>query len=80
MPHLSLNILTGTNIVEGIVASVFIVLTYYILRNRYKLSKPMASMGGWFITWALRKFSVNLYDFLHKRYNFTIQPLRIKVH
>ena len=80
MPHISLNVLTSQNIVEGIVASIFIVLTYYVLRNYYKLSKPMASMGGWFITWALRKFSVNLYTYLNERYDFTIQPLKISLH
>ena len=80
MPHISLNILTPQNIVEGLVASIFIVVTYYILRNKYKFSKPMATMGGWFITWTLRKFSVNLYTYFNERYGFTIQPLKIKLH
>ena len=34
-----LNILTGENIVEGIIASISIVLTYYVLRNNFKFSK-----------------------------------------
>ena len=80
MPHISLNILTPQNIVEGLIASVFIVLTYYILRNYFKYSKPMATMGGWFITWTLRKLSVNLYTYLNERYGFTIQPLKINLH
>ena len=80
MPHISLNILTPQNIVEGIIASIFIVLTYYILRNYFKYSKPMATMGGWFITWTLRKFSVNLYTYLNERYGFTIQPLKVNLH
>ena len=80
MPHISLNVLTSQNIVEGIVASIFIVLTYYVLRTYYKLSKPMASMGGWFITWTLRKLSVNLYTYLNERYGVSIQPLRINLH
>ena len=80
MPHISLNILTPQNIVEGLIASIFIVFTYYVLRNYYKFSKPMASMGGWFITWTLRKLSVNLYTYLNERYNFTIQPLKINLH
>jgi hypothetical protein len=80
MPHISLNILTARNIVEGLVASIFIVFTYYVLRNYYKLSKPMASMGGWFITWTLRKLSVNLYTYLNERYGFTIQPLKLSLH
>ena len=58
-----LDVMTAENIVEGFIASIFIVLSYYVLRNYYKLSKPMATMGGWFITWALRKFSVNLYSY-----------------
>ena len=74
-----LTIMNAQNIVEGFTASVFIVLTYYILRNTYKFSKPMATMGGWFITWALRKFSVNLYAFLHKYHQFTIPPLKVKI-
>ena len=80
MPHISLNILTPQNIVEGLIASVFIVLSYYILRNYFKYSKPMATMGGWFITWTLRKFSVNLYTYLNERYGFIIQPLKVNLH
>ena len=80
MPHISVNILTPENIVEGIVASIFIVFSYYVLRNYYKYSKPMATMTAWFITWTLRKFSVNLYTYLNERYDFTIQPLSIKLH
>ena len=80
MPHISLNILTPQNIVEGLIASIFIVLSYYILRNYFKYSKPMATMGGWFITWTLRKFSVNLYTYLNERYGFTIQPLKVNLH
>tara|TARA_A100001234_G_scaffold174111_1_gene155606 strand:- start:858 stop:1091 length:234 start_codon:yes stop_codon:yes gene_type:complete len=74
-----LNILTGENIVEGIIASISIVLTYYVLRNNFKFSKPMASMAGWFITWALRKFSVNLYRFIGQRYGMKLQPLRVSI-
>ena len=59
-----LDVMTAENIVEGFIASIFIVLSYYVLRNYYKLSNPMATMGGWVITWALRKFSVNLYSYL----------------
>ena len=61
-----ITILTIENIIEGIVASIAIVSTYYILRNWFKLSKPMSSMGGWFITWTFRKFSVNIYNHLHQ--------------
>ena len=74
-----LDVMTAENIVEGFVASIFIVLSYYVLRNYYKLSKPMATMGGWFITWALRKFSVNLYSYLNQKHGFVIQPLRIDI-
>jgi hypothetical protein len=80
MTHLPLNILSGVNILEGLVASTIIVLSYYVLRNYFKFSKPMASMTGWFITWTFRKFAVNIYKFLHKYYNFTIQPLQIQLH
>jgi hypothetical protein len=75
MPYL--NILTADNIVEGFVASIFIVVTYYVLRNTFKLSKPMSSILGWFITWILRKFSVNMYEFLSQHHGFTIPPIRI---
>jgi len=74
-----LDVMTAENIVEGFVASIFIVLSYYVLRNYYKLSKPMATMGGWFITWALRKFSVNIYSYLNQKHGFVIQPLRIDI-
>ena len=74
-----LNILTGENIVEGLVASIMIVLSYMILRNYFNLSKPVATMGGWFITWGLRKFSVNLYRYLYKNHGIYIQPLRIDI-
>ena len=74
-----LDVMTAENIVEGFVASIFIVLSYYVLRNYYKLSKPMATMGGWFITWALRKFSVNIYSYLNQKHGFIIQPLRIDI-
>ena len=74
-----LDVMTAENIVEGFIASIFIVLSYYVLRNYYKLSKPMATMGGWFITWALRKFSVNLYSYLNQKHGFIIQPLRIDI-
>ena len=74
-----LYVLTPEHIEEGFVASIFIVLSYYVLRNYYKLSKPMATMGGWFITWALRKFSVNLYSYLNQKHGFVIQPLRIDI-
>ena len=77
MPYL--NILTADNIVEGLVASIFIVVTYYVLRNTFKLSKPMATLYGWFITWTLRKFSVNFYEFLHQHHGFTIPPIRMYV-
>jgi hypothetical protein len=74
-----LNILTGENIVEGLVASIMIVFSYYILRNYFKFSKPISTMGGWFITWALRKFSVNLYRYLNRYHKFSIQPLRVDI-
>ena len=74
-----LNILTGENIVEGLVASIMIVLSHMILRNYFNISKPVATMGGWFITWALRKFSVNLYSYLNQKHGFVIQPLRIDI-
>jgi len=74
-----LDVMTAENIVEGFVASIFIVLSYYVLRNYYKLSKPMATMGGWFITWALRKFSVNTYTYLNQKHGFIIQPLRVDI-
>jgi hypothetical protein len=74
-----LDIMTAENIVEGFVASFFIVFSYYVLRNYYKLSKPIATMGGWFITWALRKFSVNTYTYLNRKHGFIIQPLRIDI-
>lgn len=61
----SLTIMTVENIIEGIVASISIVVTYYVLRNYFKWSKPMSSMGGWFITWVFRKFSVNIYKHLN---------------
>tara|TARA_B110000495_G_C22947960_1_gene555032 strand:- start:568 stop:801 length:234 start_codon:yes stop_codon:yes gene_type:complete len=74
-----LNVLTAENIVEGFVASISIVLSYYVLRNYYKLSKPLATMGGWFITWGLRKFSVNTYTYFNQKHGFEIQPLRIDI-
>ena len=52
---------TTENIIEGVMASIFIVYTYYVLRNYFKLSKPMSSVLGWFITWIIRKVSVNAY-------------------
>ena len=36
-----LNILTGENIVEGLVASIMIVLSYMILRNYFNISKEI---------------------------------------
>jgi hypothetical protein len=77
MPYL--NILTASNIVEGLVASIFIVITYSILRNTFKLSKPMATMWGWFATWTLRKFAVNAYSFASLHYGFTIPPVRVYI-
>jgi len=74
-----ITILTIENIVEGIVASIAIVATYYILRNWFKLSKPMSSMGGWFITWALRKFSVNIYNHLHDTHMLNLKPIQISI-
>ena len=72
-------ILTIENIVEGIVASIAIVVTYYVLRNWFRFSKPISSMGGWFITWALRKFSVNYYNHLHNTHQLNLKPIQIKV-
>ena len=74
-----LDILTAENIVEGLVASIFIVITYYILRNTFKFSKPMATMCGWFLTWTIRKLSVNIYVFLHDNYGYTIPPVRVSL-
>lgn len=81
-PHY-ITILTTENIVEGIFASIFIVLSYYVLRNYFKISKPLATMLGWFFTWFMRKLSLNLY----KHYkttnafnkNFPIYDLKIPV-
>jgi len=77
MPYL--NILTASNIVEGLVASIFIVITYSILRNTFKLSKPMATMWGWLATWILRKFAVNAYSFAGQHYGFAIPPVRVYI-
>ena len=74
-----ITILTIENIVEGIVASVAIVVTYYVLRNWFRFSKPMSSMGGWFITWTLRKFSVNIYNYLHYTNKLNLKPIQIKL-
>jgi hypothetical protein len=77
MPYL--NVLTANDMVEGIVASVFIVITYHVLRDKYKFSKPMATLYGWFITWTLRKLSVNIYEFVHQHHGFTIPPVRMYI-
>ena len=74
-----ITILTIENIIEGIVASIAIVSTYYILRNWFKLSKPISSMGGWFITWTFRKFSVNIYNHLHDTHKLNLKPIQIKI-
>ena len=77
MPYL--NILTANNIVEGVVASIFIVITYHVLRYTFKFSPAMATMWGWFATWTLRKFAVNTYDFVSQHYGYTIPAVRIHV-
>ena len=78
-----ITILTTENIVEGIFASVFIVLSYYILRNYFNFSKPLATMLGWFFTWFMRKLSVNLYRHYktHNTFNknFPIHEVKIPV-
>ena len=39
----------------------------------------MSSMGGWFITWALRKFSVNIYNHLHDTHMLNLKPIQISI-
>jgi len=78
-----ITILTTENIIEGIMASFFIVIFYYFLRNYFNLSKSTSTMLGWFLTWFMRKLSVNLY----KHYkilntfnkNFPIHDVKIPV-
>ena len=78
-----ITILTTENIVEGIFASIFIVLSYYILRNYFKFSKPTSTMLGWFFTWFMRKLSVNLYRHYKTlntfNKNFPIHELKVPV-
>ena len=77
MPYL--NILKAHNLVEGVVASIFIVVTYDILRNTFKFNKSMSLLVGWFLTWILRKLSVNIYEFLNKYHGFTIPSVRLYI-
>ena len=77
MPYL--HILKAHNLVEGIVASIFIVVTYDVLRRTFKFSETMSLLVGWFITWILRKLAVNIYEFLHQYHGFTIPTVRINI-
>ena len=81
-PHY-ITILTTENIVEGIFASIFIVFSYYVLRNYFDFSKPTATMLGWFLTWFMRKLSVNLYKHYKSVHtfnkNFPIYDLKVPV-
>ena len=77
MPYL--NILKAHNLVEGIVASIFIVVTYDVLRKTFKFSRTKSLLVGWFITWILRKLSVNIYEFLHQYHGLTIPTIRINI-
>ena len=74
MPYL--DILKAHNLVEGVVASIFIVVTYDVLRNTFKFNKSMSLLVGWFLTWILRKLAVNIYEFLNKYHGFTIPSVR----
>ena len=74
-----IDIINAENIVEGIIASIFIVLNYAILKKYFKFSKAHSTIGGWFITWILRKFSVNFYKYLNRKYGYTIPPLRLDI-
>ena len=77
MPYL--NILKAHNLIEGAVASIFIVLTYEMLRNTFKFSRTISLAVGWFITWILRKLAVNIYEFLNEHHGFTIPSVRLYI-
>ena len=77
MPYLS--ILKAHNLIEGIVASIFIVVTYDVLRKTFKFSKTISLLVGWFITWILRKLAVNIYEFLNEHHGFTIPTVKLYV-
>jgi len=77
MPYLS--ILKAHNLIEGVVASIFIVATYDVLRKTFKFSRSTSLMVGWFITWIFRKLSVNIYDFLSEHHGFTIPSFQLHI-
>jgi hypothetical protein len=77
MPYLS--ILKARNFIEGLVASIFIVVTYDVLRKTFKFSRSISLMVGWFITWIMRKLAVNIYDFLSEHHGFTIPSLQLHI-
>jgi hypothetical protein len=77
MPYL--DILKAHNLIEGVVASIFIVVTYDVLRRTFKFNQSISLLVGWFITWMLRKLAVNIYEFLNIYHGFTIPSVRLYI-
>ena len=54
-------VMTDVNIVEGVTASVTFPGIIFFLKKERKFTMYFATMISWFITWIMRKFSVNLF-------------------
>lgn len=73
-----ITILTDEQIIEGLIASISFTLLIIYLHKREGVI--LGGIMAWFITWILRKFSVNVYKYLKKRgYGFLPEKISIKI-
>ena len=55
-------VMTDTNIAEGIAASLLMPALIYFFRHKEKINFYITSVFAWFITWIIRKFTVNTFE------------------
>ena len=70
-------IMTDVNIIEGITASITFPAIIYFLKFDHHVRVYFATMFAWFITWTMRKLSVNLFLRYKQEYNIPIRTYHI---
>ena len=70
-------VITDVNIAEGISASLLFPSLIYFFRHNEKYNMYITTLISWFITWIIRKFTVNVFKMYKQQHNEPIKTYYI---
>jgi hypothetical protein len=70
-------VISDVQIAEGVVASIIFPAILYFMKNYNKKTMYVATLVAWFITWLIRKFTVNTFMKYKTHYNEPVKTYYI---